>query len=196
MTSCGSPGGRLPLIDPSEYTDIQKKLSDYVINTQVPWANENGFRVTATDGRLIGPFNAFLRRPDVALKFLEFAAAEHRYTSLSEGEREAVVVSVGGLWDAEYELYAHKILARNNGVTPEAITALQKGAVPDDLTDREKIAARVAQQLTTGHRIDDALYREAVETFGESGMYDIAAVLGQYLAVSAVLTMFMVAVPE
>jgi 4-carboxymuconolactone decarboxylase len=196
MTSCGSPGGRLPLIDPSEYTDIQKKLSDYVINTQVPWANENGFRVTATDGRLIGPFNAFLRRPDVALKFLEFAAAEHRYTSLSEGEREAVVVSVGGSWDAEYELYAHKILARNNGVTPEAITALQKGAVPDDLTDREKIAARVAQQLTTGHRIDDALYREAVETFGESGMYDIAAVLGQYLAVSAVLTMFMVAVPE
>jgi 4-carboxymuconolactone decarboxylase len=196
MTSQDSLGGRLPLVDPAKFTDAQKKLFDYVITTQVPWADENGFRVTATDGRLIGPFNAFLRRPEVALKFLDFAAAEHRYTSLSEGEREAVVVSVGGVWDADYELYAHKILARNNGLTPEAITALQKGAIPDDLTDREKIAARVAQQLAIGHRIDDALYREAVETFGESGMYDIGAVMGQYLAVSAILTMFMAAVPE
>jgi 4-carboxymuconolactone decarboxylase len=196
MTSQDALGGRLSLVDPAGLTDAQQKLFDYVIATQLPWANENGFRVTTTDGRVIGPFNSFLRRPEVALKFLEFAAAEHRCTSLSEGEREAVIVSVGGLWDAEYELYAHKILARNGGLTPEAITALENGTIPDGLTEREKIAARVTQQLTTRHRIDDALYRQATETFGEPGMYDIAAVMGQYMATSVILTLFMVAVPD
>lgn len=68
-------GGRLPLADPTTLTGAQQELVEVVKATWAPWANEAGFQVTTADGRLIGPFNALLLRPEVAAKFWEFSAA-------------------------------------------------------------------------------------------------------------------------
>lgn len=191
-------GGRLPLADPatSTLTPAQQELVDSVMANQLPWANENGFQITTDDGQLIGPFNTFLLRPEVALRFLAFAAAEASHTSLSDTVREVVIVAVGAVWGADYELYAHKILARRIGLSPEAIKALSEGAVPDELGEQEKIAVRVARQLLVEHRLDDDLFRVAEQTFGKRGLYDIGAVMGQYQAVCTLLTMFAVPAPN
>lgn len=189
-------GGRLPLADPATVTPAQQELVDSVMANQLPWANENGFRIRTDDGRLIGPFNTFLLQPEIALRFLAFAAAEASHTSLPDKVREAVIVAVGAVWGADYELYAHKILARRIGLSPEVIKALSEGAVPDQLGEQEKIAVRVARQLLIQHRLDDDLFRVAEQAFGERGLYDIGAVMGQYQAVCTLLTMFAVPAPE
>ncbi|GAA0937798.1 carboxymuconolactone decarboxylase family protein [Pseudonocardia zijingensis] len=189
-------GGRLPLTDPATLTSAQQELVDSVMANQLPWANENGFQIRADDGQLIGPFNTFLLQPEVALRFLGFAAAEASHTSLSDTVREVVIVAVGAVWGADYELYAHKILARRIGLPPEVVTALSEGAVPDQLGEHEKIAVRVARQLLIEHRLDDDLFRVAEQAFGKRGLYDIGAVMGQYQAVCTLLTMFAVPAPE
>ncbi|GGP02219.1 hypothetical protein GCM10012278_08580 [Nonomuraea glycinis] len=165
---------------------------------QLPWANDAGFRIRTDDGRLIGPFNTFLRHPEIALRFLGFAAAESGHTSLSDRVREVVIVAVGAVWgkNAQYELYAHKILACRLGLSPDLIEALGNGEVPDRLSDDEKLAARVARQLLVEHRLDDDLYHAAEEEFGQQGLYDIGAVMGQYQTVCTLLTMFQVPAPE
>jgi 4-carboxymuconolactone decarboxylase len=94
--------------------------------------------------------------------------------------REVVIVAVGAVLDtgAQYEVYAHRIVAAGMGLSPDVIHALAKGEVPGELGDEEKLAIRVTRQLLTEHRLDDDLYRAAEETFGQRGLYDIGAVMG------------------
>jgi len=188
-------GGRLPLADPATFTAAQRELFERVQATRVPWANEGGFRVTTEDGRLIGPFNSFLLQPEVAEKFLDFRTAASTYGTLSPRVREVVIIAVGAVWAAEYELYAHTALARQAGLSDDAVTTLANGGIPEDLSEDERIAARVAHELSTRHRIDDELYREAEKAFGRTGLFDLAALMGQYHTVCTLLTLFEVPAP-
>jgi 4-carboxymuconolactone decarboxylase len=189
-------GGRLPLADPATLTATQQELFDAVHRTRVPWGAAAGFDVTAPDGRLIGPFNAFLLRPEVAEKFLEFRTAASASAILSEREREIVIVAVGAVWGAEYELYAHTALAGRAGLSHEAVTDLLHGITPESLSDREKLAARVTRDLATTHRVTDELYGEAEKAFGPEGLFDIAALMGQYQTVCGLLCLFDVPAPK
>ena len=102
---------------------------------------------------------------------------------------------MGAVWRADYELYAQVNVARNAGLSNDAITTLAHGGIPEDLTDQEKIAARLARDLATRHRVDDELYREAEHAFGTTGLFDIVAVMGEYQTVCGLLTLFEVPAP-
>jgi 4-carboxymuconolactone decarboxylase len=189
-------GGRLPLADPATLTTAQRQLFDTIVRTRVPWANQSGFRVTTSDDRLIGPFNAFLLQPEVAEKFLAFRATAADHTTLSEREREIVIIAVGVVWGADYELYAHTALARRAGLSETDVSALLAGETPASLSDRERLAAEVTRQLSSAHHVSDELYRECDEAFGATGLFDIVALLGQYLTVCSLLTLFDIPAPK
>ena len=111
-TQTDALGGRLPLADPATLTDARRELFDLMMNTMIPWAEQVPFQSTTADGRLIGPFNPALINPQTATKFLELQFAEQLNTSLDEREREVIVLTVGAIWGAEYELYAHAAVAQ------------------------------------------------------------------------------------
>jgi 4-carboxymuconolactone decarboxylase len=117
-------GGRLPLADPTTLAGAQRELFDVVMATVVPSANGASFQSTTGDGRLIGPFNPFLLNPAVASKLLNLQFAEQSQTSLSERVRQVVILAVGATWGADYELYAHSAVARNAGISEDAIRTL------------------------------------------------------------------------
>lgn len=188
-------GGRLPLADPATLTSAQRDLFDKLKATWVVYANELGIQATTEDGRLIGPFNAFLLHPEVSEKLSEFQAAEASHTTLPPRVREVVIIVVGAVWRADYELYAQMNVARKAGLSKDAITILSNGGIPEDLSDQEKIAARLARDLSTRHRVDDELYRKAEQAFGRKGLFDIVAVMGEYQTVCGALTLFEVPVP-
>jgi nuclear transport factor 2 (NTF2) superfamily protein/alkylhydroperoxidase family enzyme len=190
-----SLGGRLPLADPATLTSAQRDLFEALKATWVVYANELGVQATTEDGRLIGPFNAFLLHPEVTAKLSEFQAAEAAHTTLPPRVREVVIIAVGAVWGADYELYAQINVARKAGLSNHAITTLANGGIPEDLSDHEKIAARLARELSTRHRVDEELYREAEQAFGRTGLFDIAALMGLYHTVCTVLTLFEVPAP-
>lgn len=189
-------GGRLPLADPATLTSAQRDLFEALKATWEAYANEAGIQITTEDGRLIGPFNSFLLHPEVAKGLSEFQAAEATHTTLPQRVREVVIIAVGAVWGADYELYAQTTVARNAGLSNQAVTTLANGGIPEDLSDHEKIAARLARQLSTRHRVDDELYREAEQAFGRTGLFDIAAVMGEYHTVCTALTLFEVPTPN
>jgi 4-carboxymuconolactone decarboxylase len=188
-------GGRLPLADPATLTPIQRELYDQLIGSWVVFTDRLGIRSTTEDGRLIGPFNALLLHPEVAAKLLEFQAAESSNTNLSPSVREVVIIVLGAVYGADYELYAHKLVARTAGLADDHVAALCGGDIPDGLGEHEKLAARLTQAMATRHHIDDELYREAETAFGPKGLFDIVAVLGVYHTVCTMLTLFEVPAP-
>ena len=184
-------GGRLPLANPATLNPAQRKIFDRMATRIVPWANDAQFQSTAEDGRLLGPFN-----PAIAAPFLDLQFAEQVHTSLSARVREVVILAVGAVWQADYELYAHVAVARKAGLSEGAARAVATGGHPDDLSADEEIALRLTQQLSTSHRVEESLYREAETAFGTKGLIDIAFLIGIYHSVCATLTMFAIPAPE
>jgi 4-carboxymuconolactone decarboxylase len=188
-------GGRLPLADPATLTPAQRELYDHLIGTWVVFTDKLGGRSTTEDGRLIGPFNPLLLHPEVSAKLLEFQATESTKTSLPPSVREVVIIMLGAVYGADYELYAHKLVAPTAGLADDHVAALSAGNIPEGLGEHEKLAARLTHALATRHHIDDDLYQQAESAFGAKGLFDIAAVMGVYHSVCTVLTLFEVPAP-
>lgn len=190
-------GGRLPLVDPATMTPAQHKLFDELNATWVVTANQLGVQATTSDGRLIGPFNTFLLHPEIAEKLSDFQAAEAKYTTLSKRVREVVIIAVGAIWHAEYELYAQVATARQLGFPEAVITTLARGDIPTEgLSQEEKTAVHLTHELLHRHRVGDELYREAEQTFSPTGLFDLIALIGEYQTVCGALALFEVPVPN
>src|SRR6476659_5696750 len=184
-------GGRLPLADPTDLVGAQRELFDKMTSTVVPWADDTGFHSTTDDGRFIGPFN-----PALTSVSAELVLGEWEHTSLSPRLREVVILAVGAVWQSEYELYAHSAAARKVGISDNAVRVLASGEIPDDLSKDEKIAAELTRQLSTTHRVDETLYRQAENRFGTRGLTDIAILIGIYHTVCTTLNLFEIPAPH
>ncbi len=183
-------GGRLPLLADADLSAAQKQLYQRMRTHQVPWSDRHHIEGMTAGGRLIGPYNPLLYSPGVGTGFLDFEAAEDQSTSLDERTRQVVILSVGSVWHAAYEIYAHTAVARQAGLPAEAIRALRNGEPANQLTDNEKLAQAYALQLTSDHSVDATLYGKAESAFGRQGLVDITLLIGRYLTISALLNAF------
>ncbi len=188
-------GGRLPLLDPQTLSAEQRKVYDLLNETMLPWADISGFQSKTEGGRLIGPFNPILFSPGISRAFIQLQVDEAKYTTLSERVRQVVILTVGAVWQSDYERYAHAAVARKAGISEEAIRTLSAGGLPDELDASEKLAQRYTRQLSTEHRVDDALYRDAEQAFGHEGLVNLAYLAGIYHLVCGLLSSFEIPVP-
>lgn len=188
-------GGRLPLLAAAGLDPAQRRFHASAMAVEYPWSVENGFRLTTDDGRFIGPYNAFLRGPEVADGFREFSNAAARSTTLSPQLREVVILAVGSVWASSYETYAHRIIARAVGISDDDAKAIVAGRVPEHLGPDARLLTVLVQQLAGEHAVERAVYDEALTAFGERGLVDIAALVGQYMVVCGFLALFDVPAP-
>jgi 4-carboxymuconolactone decarboxylase len=188
-------GGRLPLLDPKELALAQAKLYKVMENTLIAWGKQSGFEVNTSDEKFIGPFNPSLYSPGITEGFSTFMDAEPKNTKLDKRTRQIVILTVGAVWNSPYELYAHSAEARKVGLPEGAIQALASGESPEGLTSNELVAHRFARQLTEQRRVDDDLYREAKQAFGEEGLVDMIYLIGIYLVTCALLNGFEIPAP-
>ncbi len=191
-----SLGGRLALLRPDELDSDQKKLYDQLQDTMVPWAKKSGFRAAIADGRLIGPFNAMLRSPLISQAVMKVTATEGKETSLSEQVRQVVILTVGAIWKADYELYAHAAVGKEAGFDEQTVKELVAGQKPGSLSIEEGVAFDFTQRLTAQHQIDTELYERAISAFGEKGVVDMIYLAGQYMTISGLLNTFAVPAPS
>ena len=188
-------GGRLPLLDPATLDPAQRRLDDVSMAVEHPWSVDSGFRLVTDEGRFIGPYDAFLRRPEVAERFRAFTSAASRHSSLSPRLREVVILAVGSVWGSAYEVYAHRLIAIATGIAERDADALAEGVAPERLGPDAVLVHALVRQLTAEHRVDGALYEQALAVFGEAGIVDIVSLAGQYLVVCGFLAVFDVPAP-
>lgn len=189
-------GGRLPLYGREALDPAQKELFDWLVIKASPWAEDTGFQVSTQAGQLIGPFNPALLTPGISSAFFDLALAEQKHTSLTKRSREVVILTVGAVWQATYELYAHCAVGRDAGLSDDAVRTLADGGLPKDLSDDETVAHHVARALTREHRLDEALYRQAEALFGPEGIMEIVVLTGFYHTVCAILNAFEIPAPS
>jgi len=142
-----------------------------------------------------GPFNAWLRSPELADRLQKVGEYVRFNTSLDKRLNEMAIIMTAQYWGSQYEWYAHAPLAIKAGLDPEIVAALGAGKKPEKMKDDEAIVWEFTTQLRRDHHVDDAIYAKAVETFGENGVMDLVAVNGYYDVVSMTLNVSHVAPP-
>uniref|UniRef100_UPI000BFF1111 carboxymuconolactone decarboxylase family protein n=1 Tax=Mycolicibacterium palauense TaxID=2034511 RepID=UPI000BFF1111 len=187
-------GGRLPLIDLDSAAPAQLDLAAQMKAIGLPIQQATGIEIVDSQGRLIGPLNAYLYNPVTGGAVFEVGNTFSSST-LSPAVREIVILSVGGQWGSDYELYAHEKVARLYGVPEEAIASLASGQAPVGLTGDQLAAAQFVQQLISTHHVSNELYHAAEAAFGQTGLVDMVNLASTYLGASALLNAFEVPVP-
>jgi 4-carboxymuconolactone decarboxylase len=146
--------------------------------------------------KMSGPFNAWLRSPELADRFQKVGEYVRFKTSLDRRLNEMAILMTAQYWGASYEWYAHAPLAAKAGLAAETIKALGEGKKPDTMKDDEAIVWEFTTQLRRDHGVDDAIYARALEKFGENGIMDLVGVNGYYDAVSMTLNVAHVVPPK
>jgi len=142
-----------------------------------------------------GPFNAWLRSPELADPLQKVGEYVRFNTSLDKRVNEMAIIMTAQAWGSQYEWYAHAPLALKAGLDPSIIAAIGAGRKPETMKDDEAIVWEFTTQLRRDHAVDDAIYARALEKFGERGIMDLIAVNGYYDVVSMTLNVARVAPP-
>ncbi|HJN21095.1 MAG: carboxymuconolactone decarboxylase family protein [Alphaproteobacteria bacterium] len=174
---------RLPTLSLDGMTDAQRAVYDTI---------STGPRGSGARG----PFNAWLQSPDFANRaqhlgvFLRFGA------SFSARLKELAILTVARHWTAQFEWYAHKKLAIDNGLTIDVINAVETRNRPDFVNDDEAAVYDFSVELHATHGISDDTYANAEKHLGAAGVVELVGLLGYYTLVSMTLNVFEVPLPE
>jgi 4-carboxymuconolactone decarboxylase len=174
-------GDRMPPIPIDQMTPEQKRVADAIVS---------GPRKT-----LSGPFNAWLRSPELADRLQRVGEYLRFNTSLDHRLNEFAILITGQFWNCEYEWYAHYPLAIKAGLKPEVAAELAQGKRPSGMQEDETIVYDFSTQLHRTMNVDEPTYRAAVAKFGEQGVMDLIAVNGYYDVVAMTLNVAQVMPP-
>lgn len=157
-------------------------------------------RQVAEPGRIGGPFDAWLRNPDIGRRVWQLGGAIRWKPSIERRYIELAILMTGQLWQAQFEWFAHEPMARDAGLPEEVIRAVHVGASPTfaDSNDDggDEVCWRFCRTLLAREKVDDDLYAATRDRFGEAGVADLIHACGFYTLVSMTLNTFEVELPD
>ena len=173
--------GRLPPLAPEAMTPEQKRIVDGI--------------VAGPRGGLRGPFPAMLRSPEVAERFQKLGEYLRFDSSIPTALNELAILVTAREWSAQYEWYAHHLLAMKAGLPPAIAEAVAEGRKPDGMDADQALVWQFCTELHKTKQVSDASYAATKDRFGERGIIDLIAVSGYYVAVAMTLNVAQVPLP-
>ena len=173
---------RFTPLDPDKMTPEQKKVA--------------GDIVSGPRKSLSGPFNAWLRSPQLADRLQRVGDYVRFHSSVPARLNEFAILITARQWTAQYEWFAHYPLALKAGLDPKILDDLAAGRRPDNMRDDEAALYDLATALYRDKKVSDAVYKAAADKFGERGMMDIIGIIGYYDLVSMTLITMQAGAPN
>lgn len=119
--------------------------------------------------------------PGIAEPFIDFNDAVRYKISLPDSLRELIILRVGYLCDAAYEIHHHIRISREIGMSEELIAAPKVGANAAGLDATERLGPSLTDDLVKDRKASDANLTQAIKVFGESGLNEIIMLVGCYV---------------
>lgn len=171
---------RLTVKQPDELNPQQREQYDRIAR----------FRPPSPDGSIGGPFDPWVRSPELAQRAVSFGNFIWERTSLDRRIVEFAICVTARFWRSNVEWVAHARAALAHGVTQATLDDVMAEKLPTGAPADEQLAYEVCQSLHTAHALPDALYARAVAAFGEQGLVEIVATIGYYTMVAMTLNAF------
>ena len=169
----GRAQDRMPPIATDKLTDAQKK------------AIEEFKSARGTD--ISGPFVPLLRSPEVMTRARAMGDYLRFKSALPPRLSEFVILLTARKWTQNYEWNAHAPLALKGGLKQEVIDAIADGRRPAQMAKDEQALYELVDELQRNQSVSDTTYANAIAAFGEQGLIDAVALVGQYSMLAMVL---------
>jgi 4-carboxymuconolactone decarboxylase len=176
-------GDRFKPLAYEQLTPQQKTMIDHLL------AGDRG-------GSTEGPFNVFLRSPEMGDTAQQLGAQIRFHSSLPRRLNEMAILVSARFWGAQYEWYAHHRNATQAGLSETIIDAIANGKRPAGMQADEEAVYNFCHEMLTNRQVSDATYQAAVSKFGERGAVDMVGVMGYYALVSMALNLDRYPLPE
>jgi enterochelin esterase-like enzyme len=173
ITDLNLAGNRFSPLKYTELTASQRRLVQHVLD--------------GPRSAMGGPFNVLLRSPEMGDLVQELGAYARFNSVLPDTIRELAIIMTARHWTAQFEWYAHKNAALAAGLAPGIVDAIAAHERPLIMSPEETVLHEFCIELLNEHRIDEATFQAAVNTFGERGVVDIIGTVGYYSLVSMLL---------
>ena len=191
--TAAAAGERFPVLQPDQMNAEQKKLLEALLAGPRGGGNTSS---EATQKMLRGgPFNAWMRSPDLGNRLQNVGEYIRYRTSLPLRLNEFAILITAREWTSQYEWYAHYPLAMKAGLDAKVADELALGKRPSAMNYDEAAVYEFCIQLHRTRNVDDATFNRAVALFGEQGVVDLIGVSGYYTAVSMTLNVAQVMPP-
>ena len=175
---------RFPPLKAEELTPPQKAFADVL--TAPP-----------RNGKFVNPpYRAYIRSPELAERLIALADYLRWHTSLPPRLSELAILITARQWTAQYEWYAHYPQAMKGGLDPKVAAAIAAGTRPDGMKDDEAALYDLATSLYRDRKVSDAVYKAALDKFGERGIMDVIGIIGFYDITSMTLITMQAGAPN
>lgn len=182
MATGANAAERFPVLSDGQMSPEQKAVADAI---------RSGPR-----GSLGGPFNAWLRSPQLADRAQKVGEYIRFHSSIPARLNEFAILISARHWNAGYEWYAHYPLALKAGLKPQVAADLARGRRPAGMAADETAVYDFCTELRRDRRVSDRTFAAAKAALGEQGVVDLVAVSGYYDLVSMTLNVAEVATPR
>jgi 4-carboxymuconolactone decarboxylase len=187
--------GELPWLAPSELgpdaTAVYKSIAG-----GPRAAGPQHFRLTDSNGRLEGPFNAMVVAPAIGGPLQELGSAIRYRTLLTDRAREVAILTLATELASDFEWYAHAPIARACGISETDIDAIRQGNEPQGLDATETLVSQVTRSLVRDSSVAPLLAEECHTVFGSAGFVELVVLVGYYKTLDLALRVFHTPLPE
>lgn len=173
--------GRLRNLTLDEMSETQKALYE---------------RIAAKRGAVRGPFNAWLYSPELCDRVEALGKFVRYEASFPMIVREIVVLVIARHFKAQYMWQAHAKIAVTEGVPQGVVNAIGTNRLPPLTEPGEKAGYRYARELLENHEVSDEIFEAARKAFGDRGVVELTAFIGNFTMVAMALNAFKVDLPE
>jgi 4-carboxymuconolactone decarboxylase len=142
-----------------------------------------------------GPYSALLRSPDMARRCFDLLDYLRFKTTVNKRLNEFAILIQARISNAQYEWWAHEIIARKAGLSDAVMDDLRECRRPSAMQDDERLVYDYCVHLSLNHRVPDPLWQEAVAKMGEQAVIDLTVLSGTYVMVSMLLNATQVGIP-
>ena len=138
-------------------------------------------------GAVPGPFKVWMHHEPVALGMRAYSDVSIRGSSLSEREREIVMLRCAVAHGSDYVATAHRRSAARVGLSGAEIEAVCAGGEPGFGHAREQAIYEVAREMSRHAHGSAAAFAKGVDALGLPTICEIAALYGFYAATAVTL---------
>jgi 4-carboxymuconolactone decarboxylase len=176
-----STGPRLPALPDDRLDGEQRRVKAAIVG--------------GPRGAMLGPYDAWLRRPQLAERARAVGDYVRFESTLPRDLAELAILTTARRWKAQFEFYAHAPFARDAGVPDDVIEAIRTGGEPPFADERHRVVHELVTEYFRTNRVSGATYARALDLLGEEHLVDLVGVVGYYALVSMTLNVFEVPVP-
>ncbi|MFV2090657.1 MAG: carboxymuconolactone decarboxylase family protein [Pseudomonadales bacterium] len=170
----------MSVIDRADLTEQQREQYDRIARGREP----------RQDGQFGGPFDPWIRSPELARRAYSFGGYVWERTTLDRGIVELAIIVTARYWRSNVEWVAHAAAALENGISQQVIDSVFGGQRPEGATEDVLAAYDFCKVLHETKDVPGEIYENAVVCFGEQGVVELIATIGYYTMVSMTLNAF------